>query len=154
MIGLQGRVKKGYSVYRPTCYADCGKHTVTDAEGNFICWSESRPFCLTFGWCARDTPRQVIEEAAVGMMRRTVFQGEPAGRLSPCGVQYAASVGLRRGRDTRPATPPTRRRVKPRVTPFKSAVPRYAQQAGGMIGMTLDGEGWVRCCGHNANAVR
>jgi hypothetical protein len=28
-------VKKGYSIYCPTCYADCGKHAVTDAGGNF-----------------------------------------------------------------------------------------------------------------------
>lgn len=31
----QAGAKHGYSVYCPTCYADCGKHTVTDAEGNF-----------------------------------------------------------------------------------------------------------------------
>jgi Carboxypeptidase regulatory-like domain len=28
-------VKKGYSEYCPTCWADCGKHASTDAEGNF-----------------------------------------------------------------------------------------------------------------------
>jgi protocatechuate 3,4-dioxygenase beta subunit len=28
-------VKKGYSVYCPTCWADCGKHSATDAEGHF-----------------------------------------------------------------------------------------------------------------------
>src|ERR1700722_920829 len=28
-------VKKGYSIFCPTCYTDCGKRTVTDAEGNF-----------------------------------------------------------------------------------------------------------------------
>jgi hypothetical protein len=28
-------VKKGYSIFCPTCYTDCGKHTLTDAEGNY-----------------------------------------------------------------------------------------------------------------------
>jgi protocatechuate 3,4-dioxygenase beta subunit len=31
----EGHVKKGYGVYCPTCWADCGKHATTDAEGNF-----------------------------------------------------------------------------------------------------------------------
>jgi len=29
-------VKKGYSIFCPTCYRDCGKRTVTDAGGNFV----------------------------------------------------------------------------------------------------------------------
>jgi hypothetical protein len=28
-------VRKGYSEYCPTCWADCGKHATTDAEGNY-----------------------------------------------------------------------------------------------------------------------
>src|SRR5437867_6025060 len=28
-------VKKGYSTYCPSCYADCGKRTVTDTAGSF-----------------------------------------------------------------------------------------------------------------------
>lgn len=28
-------VKTGYSTYCPTCYVDCGKHTLTDADGGF-----------------------------------------------------------------------------------------------------------------------
>jgi len=28
-------VKKGYSAYCPTCWADCGKHGLTDGDGNF-----------------------------------------------------------------------------------------------------------------------
>jgi hypothetical protein len=28
-------VKKGYSLYCPTCYVDCGKHAITDAKGAF-----------------------------------------------------------------------------------------------------------------------
>src|SRR5215471_3809308 len=28
-------VKKGYSTYCPSCYADCGKRTTTDAKGMF-----------------------------------------------------------------------------------------------------------------------
>jgi hypothetical protein len=28
-------VKKGYSTYCPSCYADCGKRTVTDRTGSF-----------------------------------------------------------------------------------------------------------------------
>jgi hypothetical protein len=31
----EGRVKKGYGVYCPTCWADCGKHASTDSGGNF-----------------------------------------------------------------------------------------------------------------------
>jgi uncharacterized GH25 family protein len=27
--------KIGYSIFCPTCYTDCGKHTLTDADGNF-----------------------------------------------------------------------------------------------------------------------
>ena len=29
-------VKKGYSLYCPTCYIDWGKHAVTDATGTFM----------------------------------------------------------------------------------------------------------------------
>jgi len=28
-------VKKGYSIFCPTCYRDCGKRTVTDPDGNY-----------------------------------------------------------------------------------------------------------------------
>jgi len=28
-------VKKGYSIFCPTCYVDCGKHTFTDSDGKF-----------------------------------------------------------------------------------------------------------------------
>jgi hypothetical protein len=28
-------VKKGYSVFCPTCWTDCGKHVITDSEGTF-----------------------------------------------------------------------------------------------------------------------
>src|SRR5579863_6448262 len=28
-------VRKGYSIYCPTCYPDCGKHATTDAGGSF-----------------------------------------------------------------------------------------------------------------------
>ena len=28
-------VRKGYSVFCPTCWVDCGKRTTTDAEGNY-----------------------------------------------------------------------------------------------------------------------
>jgi len=31
----EGHVKKGYGVYCPTCWADCGKHAATDPDGNF-----------------------------------------------------------------------------------------------------------------------
>lgn len=31
----EGHVKKGYGVYCPTCWADCGKHGSTDTEGTF-----------------------------------------------------------------------------------------------------------------------
>ncbi len=31
----EGHVKKGYGVYCPTCWADCGKHASTDTDGNF-----------------------------------------------------------------------------------------------------------------------
>jgi protocatechuate 3,4-dioxygenase beta subunit len=31
----EGHVKKGYGAYCPTCWADCGKHASTDADGNF-----------------------------------------------------------------------------------------------------------------------
>lgn len=31
----EGHVKKGYGVYCPTCWADCGKHAATDGEGKF-----------------------------------------------------------------------------------------------------------------------
>jgi hypothetical protein len=40
-------VKKGYSIYCPTCYADCGKHTVTDAEGRFTIGGLSPDLLLT-----------------------------------------------------------------------------------------------------------
>ena len=32
---FEAGVKKGYSVYCPTCYVDCGKRTVTDQTGSF-----------------------------------------------------------------------------------------------------------------------
>jgi hypothetical protein len=31
----EGHVKKGYGVYCSTCWADCGKHALTDVDGNF-----------------------------------------------------------------------------------------------------------------------
>lgn len=31
----EARVRKGYSVYCPTCWVDCGKRTATDAEGTY-----------------------------------------------------------------------------------------------------------------------
>jgi uncharacterized GH25 family protein len=35
VLVYEAGVKKGYSVYCPTCYPDCGKRATTDAEGNF-----------------------------------------------------------------------------------------------------------------------
>jgi len=35
VLVYEGHVKKGYGVYCPSCWADCGKRAVTDAEGNF-----------------------------------------------------------------------------------------------------------------------
>jgi hypothetical protein len=32
-------VKKGYSVFCPACWTDCGKHVITDAEGTFYFWA-------------------------------------------------------------------------------------------------------------------
>ncbi len=31
----EGRVRTGYGVYCPTCWADCGKHSSTDADSHF-----------------------------------------------------------------------------------------------------------------------
>src|SRR5438552_2835219 len=35
VLVYEAHVKKGYSVYCPTCWVDCGKHAFTDAEGAF-----------------------------------------------------------------------------------------------------------------------
>jgi hypothetical protein len=35
VLVYEGHVKTGYGVYCPTCWADCGKHATTDAEGNY-----------------------------------------------------------------------------------------------------------------------
>jgi hypothetical protein len=35
VLVYEGHVKTGYGIYCPTCWADCGKHTITDAEGTF-----------------------------------------------------------------------------------------------------------------------
>jgi uncharacterized GH25 family protein len=35
VLVYSARVKKGYAEFCPTCWADCGKRTTTDAEGNF-----------------------------------------------------------------------------------------------------------------------
>jgi protocatechuate 3,4-dioxygenase beta subunit len=35
VLVYEGHVKTGYGAYCPTCWADCGKHATTDAEGNF-----------------------------------------------------------------------------------------------------------------------
>src|SRR5436190_11095269 len=35
VIVYSAGVKKGYSTYCPTCYPDCGKRTLTDANGTF-----------------------------------------------------------------------------------------------------------------------
>jgi Carboxypeptidase regulatory-like domain len=35
VLVYEAGVKKGYSIYCPTCWVDCGKHTVTDAEGSY-----------------------------------------------------------------------------------------------------------------------
>ncbi|SRR5579883_2326329 len=36
VLVYEGRVKSGYSIYCPTCWADCGKRAITDAEGNYV----------------------------------------------------------------------------------------------------------------------
>ena len=35
VLVYEAHVKRGYSVYCPTCWVDCGKHAFTDAEGAF-----------------------------------------------------------------------------------------------------------------------
>ena len=35
VLVYEGHVKSGYGVYCPTCWADCGKHAATDAEGSY-----------------------------------------------------------------------------------------------------------------------
>ena len=35
VLVYEAHVKKGYSVYCPTCWVDCGKHAFTDADGAF-----------------------------------------------------------------------------------------------------------------------
>src|SRR3954453_21951356 len=35
VLVYEAGVKKGYSIYCPTCWVDCGKHTFTDADGNY-----------------------------------------------------------------------------------------------------------------------
>src|SRR5438445_13594264 len=35
VLVYEAHVKTGYGVYCPTCWVDCGKHAVTDAEGSF-----------------------------------------------------------------------------------------------------------------------
>jgi hypothetical protein len=35
VLVYEAGVKKGYATYCPTCWADCGKHATTDADGNF-----------------------------------------------------------------------------------------------------------------------
>jgi len=35
VLVYEAHVKKGYSVYCPTCWADCGKHAATDSDGSF-----------------------------------------------------------------------------------------------------------------------
>lgn len=35
VLVYEGHVRTGFGVYCPTCWADCGKHATTDAEGNF-----------------------------------------------------------------------------------------------------------------------
>ncbi len=43
-------VKTGYSTYCPTCYVDCGKHTVTGSDGGFKLDGLS-PDLLLHYWC-------------------------------------------------------------------------------------------------------
>ena len=35
VLVYEARVKKGYSIYCPTCWVDCGKHAFTDAAGRY-----------------------------------------------------------------------------------------------------------------------
>jgi protocatechuate 3,4-dioxygenase beta subunit len=35
VLVYEAGVRKGYSIYCPTCWVDCGKHAVTDADGNY-----------------------------------------------------------------------------------------------------------------------
>jgi len=35
VLVYEAGVKKGYSIYCPTCWVDCGKHTLTDAGGKY-----------------------------------------------------------------------------------------------------------------------
>jgi protocatechuate 3,4-dioxygenase beta subunit len=35
VLVYEGHVRTGYGAYCPTCWADCGKHAATDADGNY-----------------------------------------------------------------------------------------------------------------------
>lgn len=35
VLVYEARVRNGYSAYCPTCWVDCGKRTVTNAEGEY-----------------------------------------------------------------------------------------------------------------------
>src|SRR6266481_4142164 len=48
VLVYEAGVKKGYSVFCPTCYTDCGKRSSTDTEGNFVIGGLSRDLLFTF----------------------------------------------------------------------------------------------------------
>ena len=48
VLVYEARVKKGYSLFCPTCYTDCGKRSSTDADGNFAIGGLSGDLLFTF----------------------------------------------------------------------------------------------------------
>src|SRR5882724_9084781 len=47
VLVYEAGVKKGYSVFCPTCYTDCGKRSSTDTDGNFAIGGLSRDLLFT-----------------------------------------------------------------------------------------------------------
>jgi hypothetical protein len=48
VLVYEAGVKKGYSVFCPTCYTDCGKRSSTDTDGNFAIGGLNGDLLFTF----------------------------------------------------------------------------------------------------------
>lgn len=113
-------VKKGYSLYCPTCYADCGKRTITDKAGRF-------------------TIQNLAPDLRVDLVVvRDGYVPTFIAKVDPENGAVKSAV------DTRPAPPNPEGLVRGRIVDRSGIPARYAVvEPEGVSGIMIDGYGPV-----------
>ena len=130
VLVYEAGAKKGYSVYCPTCYVDCGKHAFTDSEGSYAIQGLSPDLWFTL---------LVVKEG---------YQAEYVKKVNPAGGPAAAAV-----LKARPAIPDAAQIVRghvvdPHGRPVRDAVVEQQgvtyRDANGQTGTRFGGVGdWI-----------